>query len=45
MAAPPEEALHASRPGKKTFLMIAGAILLFIIIKYWAELKSVVGLG
>jgi hypothetical protein len=40
-----EEALNASRPGIKTLLLIVGAVLLFLVIKFWAELKSVVGLG
>ena len=41
----PEDTLHASRPGIKTLMMIIGAIVLFIVIKFWSELKSVVGLG
>ena len=41
----PEDTLDASRPGIKTLLMIIGAIVLFIVIKFWSELKSLVGLG
>lgn len=40
-----EDTLHASRPGIKTLMMIIGAIVLFIVIKFWSELKSLVGLG
>jgi len=29
----------------KTLLLIIGAILLFVVIKFWSELKSVVGIA
>lgn len=38
------EDMPASRPGIKTLLATIAAIMLFVIIKFWTELKSVVGL-
>lgn len=39
----PEE-MPASRPGIKTLLAVVGAVVLFVIIKFWTELTSLVGL-
>jgi hypothetical protein len=41
----PNDSLPASRPGMKTLILIVGAILLFVIIKFWSELTSVFHVG